>query len=134
MDGHPQTLALWAVGFLVQAILLAIAGTWKLSGVVIDLRKEISMASDNVRAGIDAERRDIGESLSAIRQKIQDVELDGAKTYSRRDSFHQAMGQLQETFGKSDAAAEQRMLRIEEKIDTLTRDVARVAAKVPGAS
>lgn len=80
---------------------------------------------DEIKAEIAAERRDVGEGLSALRQKINDVELEAAKVYVRRESWHQAMNQLQETFGKSDQAAEQRMLRIEEKIDRLADRMAR---------
>lgn len=75
---------------------------------------------DELKEEIASERRDVGEGLSALREKINLVELEGAKNYVRRESWHQAMGQLQETFGKSDAAAEQRMLRLEEKIDRLS--------------
>jgi len=78
---------------------------------------------DELKEEIARERRDVGEGLSALREKINLVELEAAKNYVRRESWHQAMNQLQETFGQSDRAAEQRMLRIEEKIDRLTERV-----------
>lgn len=74
---------------------------------------------DELKEELASERRDVGEGLLALREKINLVELEAAKVYVRRESWHQAMNQLQETFGKSDQAAEQRMLRLEEKIDRL---------------
>lgn len=89
-----------------------------------ELKGEIASERRDVGEGLNTLRREVGEGLSALRQYIVTVELDLSKNYVRRESWHQAMGQLQETFGKSDAAAEQRMLRLEEKIDRLTDRVA----------
>lgn len=135
--------ALTIVGFAATSVATAVVLTRKLSEIEKELRGDMVSYRDDVRRDmvqyrdevakvIDADRRAAGEALQALRQKINDVELEGAKTYSRRESFHQAMGQLQESIGKSDQAAEQRMLRIEEKIDRLSDRVARVAAHVPG--
>lgn len=74
---------------------------------------------DELKAEITTERREVGEGLAALRQKIIDVDLDLAKNYVRRDSWHQAMNGLQESISRSDAASEQRMLRLEEKLDRL---------------
>lgn len=78
---------------------------------------------DEIKGVIDAERRDVGEGLSAIRQKINDVELEAAKIYVRRDSWHQAMNQLQDNIGKTDLVDQQWRLRLEEKIDRLTERI-----------
>lgn len=74
---------------------------------------------DEIKEEIARERREVGEGLSALRQKINDVELEAAKVYVRRESWHQAMNQLQEKLSKGDEAAEQRMLRMEEKLDRI---------------
>lgn len=73
----------------------------------------------DLRDSVNSHERNVGETVHGIREKIKEVELYVRDTYVRRDSWHQAMNQLQESIGKSDAAAEQRMLRIEEKIDRL---------------
>lgn len=78
---------------------------------------------DEIKGEIASERRDVYETLSALRQKVNDVELEGAKVYVRRDSWHQAMNQLQTSIGSSDAADQQWKLRIEEKIDRLAERV-----------
>lgn len=85
---------------------------------------DLHAVRDDIKVELAAERREVGEALKAIRQKVTDVEIDLAKNYVRRDSWHQAMGQLQESIGKSDAAAEQRMLRIEEKLDRVIERIA----------
>lgn len=74
---------------------------------------------DELKEELAIERRLIGESLSGLRQKINDVELDGAKTYVRRESWHQAMNQLQAQLVAADKAAEERLLRLENKLDNI---------------
>lgn len=88
-------------------------------GDLHELRDLAIAHRDELKEEIARERREVGEGLSALREKINMVELEAAKVYVRRESWHQAMNQLQENIGKSDQAAEQRMLRIEEKIDRL---------------
>ena len=114
---HWITLILGALGLVLQAGALAVGFTWKLAGVKEALSADIIEHRDELKSELATERKLVGETMQALRQKINDVELEAAKIYVRRDSWHQAMNQLQESIGKSDAAAEQRMLRIEEKID-----------------
>lgn len=78
---------------------------------------------DELRADIASERREVGEGLKAIRQKVGEVELDLAKNYVRRDSWHQAMNSLQESMSKNDAADQQWKLRIEEKLDRVAERI-----------
>lgn len=79
---------------------------------------------------LDAHGRDVGETISAIRQKIADVDQATAKkitevelyvrdTFVRRDSWHQAMNQIQERWAVGEKAAEERSLRLETKVDRI---------------
>lgn len=68
---------------------------------------------------IDAHGREVGETVSAIRQKITEVELYVRDTFVRRDSWHQAMNQMQERWAAGDKAGEERSLRLEAKVDRI---------------
>lgn len=110
---------LMLLGLLVQAIVLVSSFTWKLASVKEALSADIIEHRDELREAIDAERRAIQESLLAIRQKINDVELEAAKHYVRRESWHTAMNQLQESASKSDQVIAARITTLEQKIDRM---------------
>lgn len=67
---------------------------------------------------MDTVRREVGEIATAIRSKIQEVELFTRDTFVRRDSFMEAMRgfgtDMRSQFDKIDA----RLERMEAKIDT----------------
>lgn len=120
---HWLTLLGIVSGLVVQAILGAVFLTQKLAGMKEALTGEIIEYRDEVKAEIAGERRITGESMAALRQKINDVELEAAKVYVRRDSWHQAMNQLQIQLAAGDKAAEERTLRIEAKVDSLLKHI-----------
>lgn len=101
-----------------------IADLHELRDLAVLHRKEIKGDLDKLEDDIVSERRDFGEGLAALRQKINDVELEASKVYVRRESWHLAMNQLQESWGKDDLADQQWKLRIEEKIDRLNERMA----------
>lgn len=122
-------LETWAIPFVsavaggAAAFVSAIYWFGRNSVTVNDLHQLRDLAishRDEIKNLIDSERREVGEGLAALRQKINDVELEAARVYVRRDSWHQAMNQLQDNIGKTDAADQQWRLRIEEKIDRLS--------------
>lgn len=110
---------LMLLGLLVQAVVLVSSFTWKLASVKEALSADIIEHRDELREAIDAERRVIQESLLALRQKINEVELDAARNYVRRESWHQAMNALQESASKSDQVIASRMMTLEQKIDRM---------------
>lgn len=126
---HWLTLVFGAIGLALQAGVLAVGFTWKLAGVKEALSKDIINHRDEVKDELASDRRMIGESLSALRQKINDVELEGAKNYVRRESWHQAMNQLQTQLQAADKAAEERVLRIEAKLDRLAERISEPPAR-----
>lgn len=120
---HWLTLVFGALGLALQAGVLAVGFTWKLATVKEALSEDIISHRDEVKDEMAADRRIVGEALQALRQKINDVELEGAKNYVRRESWHQAMNQLQTQLQAADKAAEERVLRIESKLDRLTERI-----------
>lgn len=84
----------------------------------------------DLRNEIDSQGRQVGETILGIRQKIADVESDAIKkitevelyvrdTFVRRDSWHNAMNQMQERWACGEQAAEERSRRLEEKVDRI---------------
>lgn len=80
---------------------------------------DLEKVRNEIRADLAEERREVGEGLKAIRQKVTEVEIDLAKNYVRRDSWHKAMDQFQESLSKSDSADQQWKMRMEEKLDRM---------------
>lgn len=79
---------------------------------------------------IEAQGREVGETILAVRQRIADVDTNATRkinevelyirdTFVRRDSWHQAMNQVQERWSAGEKVAEQRSLRLEGKVDRI---------------
>lgn len=73
----------------------------------------------DLRSEIDTHGRNVGETISSIRQKITEVELYVRDTFVRRDSWHQSMNQLQERWGAGEQMAAERSARLEQKVDRI---------------
>jgi hypothetical protein len=114
-----NTVLFGIAGFVFQAIVLAVSLTWKVSLVAQELKRDCDQKADLLRDASQREFRIINEAFSAIRQKVNDVELESAKVYVRRDSWHQAMTALQNQLAAEAKALSERQLRFEEKLDGL---------------
>ena len=71
----------------------------------------------SVRDEIDNTARSFGESFTAIREKIREVELFGRDTYMRRESFYKTMEMLSADLKSNFLKVEARLDRMETKID-----------------
>lgn len=80
-------LAVMIAGLVIQGGALIAAGIWKFGQQLNTIRAELIKHQREVDAKLDDERRMQGETLSALRQKINDVELDVYKNFVRRESF-----------------------------------------------
>lgn len=118
------TILLGVVTLVINSFVLVAVLTWKLSTVKQELSDDIIKHRDTLKDEMQTERRVVGESMSALRQKINDVELYGANNYVRRDAWDQAMTQLQSQLSSADKVAEQRILRLEAKMDRIIERVA----------
>lgn len=114
-----------ALSSLALNILVALVGlTWGV-GKIRDatmgaINKQIEKLQTKVDVDIDSMARSFGETNSAIREKIREVELFGRDTFLRRDSFYKTMelisADMKTQFGK----VESRLERMEAKIDLKT--------------
>jgi Sec-independent protein translocase protein TatA len=104
-------------GFLLTAIVTIVTGTWRLSAAVLDLKIAIEKAKDEIEQRQDRQMREVGETVSAIRQKIHDVETWSRDTFVRRDSFQSMISEVRAALVELGIRLEKRLERMEEKID-----------------
>ncbi len=112
---EPVTIAI--AGFLLNVLVLAVGGTWKLSRVEASIRKAIAVHQREAYVEIDKVRRETGESMTAMREKIREVELYCRDTYVRRDSFFKVADEFTGGLKAMSDKIEARLERMEEKID-----------------
>lgn len=116
-------LLLLAAGFVLQAIGLAVVGTWQLSRVETALRVEITKSKDEIEERQDTHLRHTGETISALRQKINDVQLESAQTYMRRDGFYQVQQQIVADMKELGKKIDERFDKLNERIDDIKNGV-----------
>lgn len=108
-----------ALAGLTLNILVAVVGlTWFVSKIRETVRDEIATHREKFDGELHSLRLNTGEIAAALRQKITEVELFNRDTFMRRDSFYEAMkgygADIRDQFGK----VEQRLERMESKIDS----------------
>jgi hypothetical protein len=115
------------LNFLLGLVALACSGigaasalVWKLTRVEQSLREAIARSRGEIEANHAAETRMYNEALLVLRQKINDVELDAAKTYMRGDGFCQMQQQFFYDMRALRDPIDARFVRMEEKIDKIT--------------
>lgn len=124
-------LALSVIGLGV-VIILAIAGAvWKVAQIVTAIRGEIEQHRKDTDAKLverdrgweataDRMQREVGETFTAIRQKITEVELFSRDNFVRVGSFKEAMSAMSDNIRILGDRVETRLIRMETKIDQKT--------------
>lgn len=110
-------LDIHTISLIVTLVAMAAGGVWKLSRVEAALRTDIKQSRDEVEQKQDRVSREFGETVTAIRQKLHDVELWTANTFLRRDSFDRAQEDIKAEMKALGDKLEARLERMEEKID-----------------
>ena len=110
-----EIIAVCSLAFNMIAAVVAL--TWGLGRVRDAVRDEIDENRDHTEASIDNLGRSFGESLTAIREKIREVELFGRDTYMRRDSFYKTMEMLSTDMKAQFTRLDTRLERMETKLD-----------------
>lgn len=118
----------------INAVLM-VAAMWvasiKLTRWVGDMKAEIiasitSHATEDtnefsrVREEIDATARSFGETVAALKQRVNDDRLLAAETYLRRDGYYKAHEQLITMIANMRSELREDMVRLEQKLDTKT--------------
>lgn len=110
-----QTI-LTVIGLLITAGITIATTVWVVSRSLAELRSEM------VRRDDDSIRM-FGESLSAIREKINIVELYAANNYVRRDGFYKVQEQFTVDIRALGEKMDRGFERFEEKIDSKIDDI-----------
>ena len=111
-----QTLAL-----VVSLVATATAGVWKLSQVEASLRDAIVRARDEIDEREEKRTRDFAETFTALRQKINDVELNAAKSYVRIEGYYKERAEIGADIKELGDKIEARLARMEDKLDGQAR-------------
>lgn len=131
MEGYQWTMvAVGLLGFVVQAFVLAIGGTWKLAqmehrltGAMTKHRREIDEAAYAAKQEAfdlaDRVRRETGESIASIQTRMSQLEIWNRDNFVRRDSFQMVMSEAKQAWDAQSRMIDRRLDRIDEKLDEL---------------
>lgn len=110
-------VAIAAGAFLLHFLVTIIGGIWKLSQMEISLRGAIDASGKEIDERIDQQARQFGETASALRAKITEVEIWARDNFVRRDSFYKVTGDLSADIKDMGKDITARLDRMEGKID-----------------
>jgi hypothetical protein len=117
-DHLPTILTIVSFVFIAGGTLVTL--TWKLSRLELSLRGTIQVSRNEIEERQDRVVREFGETVSAMREKVREVELFCRDTFMRRDSFLEANRQNAIEFKAFGERIESRLERMETKIDSKT--------------
>lgn len=117
MDPAMLMVLLGALGFVLNVIVLLVGGTWKLSRVEKAIKEDISRHQQYTDAEFAKVRREFGETASAIRQKLHEMELWSRDHFVLRPSFDVALAQVTDAIQTMEEKIEVRLTRMESKIE-----------------
>lgn len=113
------------VGWIGQMFYLSIWGTAKIVNAVAEIKADTTAAITNhkkeVAQSFEAQQRMVGETISAVRQKINDVELYVRDHFVRSDEFSKGMESLTLAMNRLDDSIGAQLIRMENKIDDAVR-------------
>lgn len=112
--------ALTIAGFVLNLIVIAVGGTWKLSQLEVSLRASIEKSRKEIDDRLDAQSREFGETVSALRQKIHEVEMWSRDTFMRRDGFYKVKEDLTTEIKGIRDELKSDLRRMEDKLDQKT--------------
>jgi hypothetical protein len=124
-----------ACGLVLNLVIALRAGQWGLPDRLAKMEAKIMAAVAGNKSALDEEidkivsklddrdgsiRREFGETVRAMQQKISDVEKYVRDTYLPKNDFTLAISDLKEALREKGRADDQRVHGIEKKIDGLT--------------
>lgn len=106
-----------AASFVVTTAVLLIGGGIAYARQETKTQNMITLAQKEIDEKIDATIRAFGETATAIRQKITEVELFMRDNYIKRDSFYGGLNSLADNLKILSNTLDGRLIRMENKID-----------------
>lgn len=125
--------AVVVMAFVINNIVLAVVATRKLSSIEISLRNKIDEHSRALEREADMESRRFGETIMAIREKInldgnsteakiKEIELFTRDHFVRRESFNEVVTNIRNQIEDAVDRIEARMQRMEDKLNHAKKD------------
>jgi len=102
---------------ILQTGVLIGAGIWQLGRMEIAIREEIATHKLENEEKINLAIRNVGETYSAVREKIREVELYMRDNYMRRDSFQMVVNDITQTQRQLTESINTQFRRLENKIE-----------------
>jgi hypothetical protein len=117
-------------GVAIAALGIVVAGIWQLTrseGRVTaalaqtEIRIQGMIAEHRVAVQelMEADRRTTAESIQAVRQKINDLEVKSLETFVRRDSFNKFLDMISEARAAFESDIKARLTELQRKLDRL---------------
>ncbi len=103
---------------ILQSITMLVLGTRKLSNIEARLEKDINDIKFENYNQMNAAVRNIGDTFTALRQKITEIELYVRDNYVAKDTLREALIEVGIDVRAVGDRMETRMHRIETKIDS----------------
>jgi hypothetical protein len=118
-------LALQGGGILVAVTMFLSRMEKRLSDKIATERREIDEAHSEAvsiihrqhSTSLETIRREFGEVVSALRQKVHEIETWSRDHFVRRDSFEHVIGEIKDMIAGQGEKIDKRLERIDEKLD-----------------
>jgi hypothetical protein len=121
MDTAAIAAIIAALALVMNLVAHFLSGGWKLGQRLQEmeagLRKAISEAKLEIELRQDDLRREVGETVAAVRQKIHEVELYSSHNYIRRESFNQVKAELSAEIKEVKAELSSEIKGVSDKLD-----------------
>ena len=127
METMGETAVALAIGIatlVLQTVVMVVVGTRKLSSIEARLEKDINEIKFDNYTQMSAAVRSVGDTFTAMRQKITEVELYVRDNYVAKDALRDALIQVGSDMRSLGDRIDFRMERIETKIDGNHKKVA----------
>lgn len=122
MENAGIALIIAGSSLLLTLLLQVWGGSWKLSGKLAEmergLRQAISDSKTEVEDRQDTMKREFGETFSAMREKVREVELFVRDKYIEKNDFFIQMQHHNEMISMNFTNITARLDRMEKKLDT----------------
>lgn len=111
---------------IVSTIAIIIAGVWKLGSVRDELKDVINANRQELEKKLDEEtdtvRHEFGETISALREKLTQVELYIRDNYVSKNSFNTVLERILAELKSVSDRFENRFIKLETDIKTYLHD------------
>ncbi len=111
------TVTVAFAALVVQTVGIIVAGIWRIARLEASIRDEISNHRLESERRVDQAIRSVGETFTALRQKITEVELYVRDTFVQKESFRVVINQIMTDMKGIGDRIEARLLRMENKLD-----------------